>query len=251
LENIMLSSINAPSDTSHAPLARAEIPANHQIYIVDDDDGFRCSIVRLLHWSGLTVTGYRCAGEYLLGNHPECPTCVVLDIQMPGPSGLELLDSLATRPNSPPAILVTAFGDVPATVRAIKSGAIDFLTKPVDSERLIRAIRAALLLDAHRRAARTEVQQLRERFGQLSPCERDVFVGVVNGKLNKQLAGTLGICERSIKSYRSRVMRKMNAASLAELVRTAKLLDLESRGSRAVDLQARSPRELSSHFATL
>jgi FixJ family two-component response regulator len=159
---------------------------------------------------------------------------------MPGPSGLELLDSLATQADSPPVIFVTAYSDVPATVHAMKAGATDFLTKPIDSERLMRAIRAALSLDANRRAARSEMQELQERYVQLTDCERDVFVGVVNGKLNKQLAVTLGICERSIKSYRSRVMRKMHVSSLAALVRTAKLLDVpahETRISARLQLQ--------------
>jgi FixJ family two-component response regulator len=206
----------------------AYIPAEHRVFIVDDDDSFRTSLVRLLQCSNVVATGYRCAGEYLLAQLPDCPSCIVLDMCMPGPSGLELLDALAARQCSPPVIFVTAFGDVPATVHAIKAGAIDFLTKPVKAERLLGSIRTALALDAKRRAARNEVQEVRDRYLQLTACERDVFLGVVNGKLNKQLAVSLGICERSIKYYRSRVMRKMRVASLAGLVRTAKLLDFTS-----------------------
>jgi FixJ family two-component response regulator len=198
----------------------------HRIYVVDDDDSFRTSVIRLLSVSGLEAVGFRCAGEYLLAEHPECPSCIVLDMCMPGPTGLELLDALALRSNSPPVIFVTAFSDVAATVHALKSGAVDFLTKPVDREKLLKSVRSAIALDAERRAARSEMQQLNERYVQLTDCERNVFAGVVNGKLNKQLAVTLGICERSIKSYRSRVMRKMHVSSLAGLVKTAKLLNV-------------------------
>jgi FixJ family two-component response regulator len=224
---------------------RCDIPRNHRVHVVDDDDSFRNSVVRLLQYSGISAVGYRCAGEYLLGEHPDCPSCVVLDMCMPGPSGLELLDSFAARPNSSPVIFVTAFSDVPATVHAIKAGAVDFLTKPVDSARLLQSIRAALALDSERRVARREMQQLQERFVQLTECERNVFVGVVNGKLNKQLAVTLGICERSIKSYRSRVMRKMSVSSLAALVRTAKLLGVAAAPTAPIDVRIRPRRAFS------
>ena len=222
--------------------ARRNIPREHRVHVVDDDDAFRTSIVRLLQYSGISAVGYRCAGEYLLGDHPDCASCVVLDMCMPGPSGLELLDSFAARPNSSPVIFVTAFSDVPATVHAIKAGAVDFLTKPVDSARLMQSICSALALDAERRIARREMQQLQERFVQLTECERNVFVGVVNGKLNKQLAVTLGICERSIKSYRSRVMRKMSVSSLAALVRSAKLLGVAAPPAAPMDIRIRPRR---------
>jgi FixJ family two-component response regulator len=227
--------------SEHSLEKLVDIPYDHRVYIVDDDDGFRNSIVRLLQCCGVAAVGYRCAGEYLLGNHPDCASCIVLDMCMPGPSGLELFDSLATRANSPPVIFVTAFSDVPATVHAIKAGAIDFLTKPVDSKRLLRATRAALALDAHRRSARSEVQQLRERFAQLTECERDVFIGVVNGKLNKQLAVTLNICERSVKTYRSRVMHKMCVSSLAALVRSANVLNIAACSPPEVPQRLNSP----------
>lgn len=204
------------------------IPDDHRAFIVDDDDSFRTSVVRLLECSGILATGYRCTGEYLLATHPDCASCIVLDMCMPGPSGLDLLDALGSWRNSPPVILATAFGDVPATVHALKAGAFDFLTKPVEAVRLVGSVRRAIVLDASRRAARLEVQQLRDRYMQLTACERDVFIGVVSGRLNKQLAVSLGICERSIKSYRSRVMHKMRVSSLAGLVKTAKLLDLSA-----------------------
>lgn len=198
----------------------------HRIAVIDDDDSFRTAVVRLLQSCGKAVTGYRCAGEYLLANDSDGPGCIVLDVCMPGPNGLELLDSLASRSTAPPVVIVTGFGDIPATVRAMKAGAVDFLTKPIERERLLHAVDRALLLDAQRRRARREIQELRERYAQLSAYERDVFAGVVSGKLNKQLAGTLGICERSIKSYRARVMRKMRVTSLAGLVKSAKRLGI-------------------------
>lgn len=202
-----------------------------RVHIVDDDDSFRTSLIRLLSVSGLPSVGYRCAGEYLLAPPADELSCLILDMCMPGPSGLELLDALSQRESAPPVILVTAFSDIPATVRAMKSGAIDFLVKPVDIQHLLRSIRLALAVDAKRKANRLEVQRVRDRYVQLTSCERDVFTGVVSGKLNKQLAATLGICERSIKSYRSRVMQKMEASSLAGLVRTAKLLGVSEHDS--------------------
>jgi FixJ family two-component response regulator len=198
----------------------------HRVHIVDDDDSFRRSVSRLLQISGFATVGYRCAGEYLLRNHPSCPSCLVLDMLMPGPSGLELLDALAARPEAPPVILVTAYSSIPITVQAMKAGAIDLLTKPIEQEHLVRSVRAGLELDAKRRAAREERRQIQERYRELTDCERDVLVGVVNGRLNKQLAASLGICERSIKSYRARVMRKMRAPSLVSLIRAAKLLGI-------------------------
>jgi len=185
----------------------------------------------LLGCVGVAVTGYRCAGEYLLAKHTHDANCIILDMCMPGPSGLELLDALAARPSAPPVIFITGFGDVPTSVHALKSGAVDFLTKPVAKERLFTSLHKALSLDAERRATREELEMLRERYVQLTTYERDVFAGIVNGKLNKQLAVTLGICERSIKSYRSRVMRKMRVSSLAGLVRTAKMLGVAQLNS--------------------
>ncbi len=198
----------------------------HRVAVIDDDDSFRVAVVRMLQVCGRTAVGYRCAGEYLLSNPTDCTSCIVLDMYMPGPSGLELLDSLVKQATSPPVVFVTGFGDIPTSVRAIKAGTVDFLTKPIDRDRLLQAVDRALALDAQRRSEWREQQELHDRYVQLSPYERDVFAGVANGKLNKQLAGSLGICERSIKSYRARVMRKMRVTSLAGLVKTARLLGI-------------------------
>lgn len=204
------------------------LSSKHRIYIVDDDDSFRISLARLLSVSGLSPVSCRCVGEYLLTDRPDCPSCIILDMFMPGPSGLELLCSLAHQQTSPPVILVTAFNDVAVTVQAMKAGAIDSLSKPLNVQRLLASVHAAICMDVERRAARSELEQLRNRYSELTPCERDIYAGVVNGKLNKQLALKLGICERSIKSHRSRVMRKMHVSSLAGLVKTAKMLDVLS-----------------------
>lgn len=197
-----------------------------RVHVVDDDDGFRTGLTRVLNASGLHAVGYRCAGEFLLSDAAATPGCVVLDVSMPGPSGVELLDALATRESAPPVIFVTGCADVSISVHAMKSGAVDFLTKPVNAGILINAVRNAIQIDTERRAAQHERQQLRERYTTLSARERSVFVGVVHGALNKQLAVELDTCERTIKTHRARMMEKLHAASLADLVKAAKLLGL-------------------------
>lgn len=197
-----------------------------RVHVVDDDDGFRTGLTRVLNASGLRAVGYRCAGEFLLSDAAATPGCVVLDVSMPGPSGVELLDALATRESAPPVIFVTGCADVSISVHAMKSGAVDFLTKPVNAGILINAVRNAIQIDTERRAAQHERQQLRERYTTLSARERSVFVGVVHGALNKQLAVELDTCERTIKTHRARMMEKLHAASLADLVKAAKLLGL-------------------------
>jgi len=199
-----------------------------RVDLVDDDDGFRASLIRLLAWSGIDAVGYRCAGEYLLAADQHEANCVMLDMRMSGPSGLELLDALVRRPASPPVILLTAYSDIPISVHAIKAGAVSFLEKPIDRKRLLASLEKALALDAEHRTARREIQVLEARYAELTRYEREIFDGVVDGKLNKQLAAALGICERTVKSYRSRVMRKMQAPSLVDLVRMAKLLGMAS-----------------------
>lgn len=209
------------------------LTSDHRIYIVDDDDSFRASLARLLSTAGMFPVPCRSVGDYLLAEHPDCPSCIVLDMLMPGPSGLELLASLALQRNAPPVIFVTAFNDIPATVKAMKAGAIDSLSKPLDTKRLLHSLRDAIARDARRRVERRELEQLQSRYSELTPCERDIYIGVVHGKLNKQMALKLGICERSIKSHRSSVMRKMRVSSVAGLVKTAKILDVLSEAPEA------------------
>lgn len=196
----------------------------YKVCIVDDDDGFRNGLVRALGASGLSAIGYRCAGEYLLAAPTRLHSCMVLDMWMPGPSGMELLHALSMRETSPPVIFVTACTEVPASVQAMKYGAVDFLLKPIILPNLVQSVRNAIALDACRRAARAELHQIQARYATLDEQERKVFAGVVAGKLNKQLACSLDTCERTVKTYRATMMRKMQAASLVDLVRAARQL---------------------------
>jgi FixJ family two-component response regulator len=201
-----------------------EYDRTEKVYIVDDDDSFRVGLARVLNASGLETVSYRCAGEYLIAEREDAPGCMLLDVCMPGPSGIELWDALVEREMCPPVIFLTGCGDVPISVRAIKAGAVDYITKPVDVPRLLESVRFALSLDAARRADRLRVQEIRNRYDTLEAIERAVFNGVVTGRRNKQLAAELDKCERTIKTYRAEMMAKLNVKSLPELVSIAQLL---------------------------
>jgi FixJ family two-component response regulator len=195
------------------------------VHVVDDDDSVRTAVQRLLQAAGYDVRGYASAGEFLLGRSDrDAPGCVVLDVRMPGPSGLDLQEALARLEVPVPIVFLTGHGDIPTSVRAMKAGAVDFLTKPVSREALLAAVRSALGRDAEARAARARVHAWRSRYGSLTPREREVFAGVVAGKLNKQIAAELGTAERTVKAHRAQVMEKMQVASLAELVHVAEQL---------------------------
>jgi len=198
-----------------------------RVHVVDDDDSFRTGLTRVLNASGLRAVGYRCAGEFLLADTDETPGCIVLDVCMPGPTGLELLDKLATDEASLPVILVSGLGDIPTSVHAMKSGAMDFLLKPIPTDVLLRSVHRAIQQDVERRATRQELEDLIDRYNNLTAREQAVFGGIVTGKLNKQLAVELGSCERTIKTQRARMMAKMRMSSLAELVRAATLIGIE------------------------
>lgn len=192
------------------------------VHVVDDDDSVRTAVVRLLEAAGYEARGYGSAGEFLLGlSDRNAPGCVVLDVRMPGPSGLDLQEALARFGTLLPVVFLTGHGDISMSVRAMKSGAVDFLTKPVSREPLLAAVRAALRRDAETRAAGKRVRALRDRYEKLTPREREVFAGIVAGKLNKQIAADLGTAERTIKAHRAQVMEKMAVASVAELVHLA------------------------------
>jgi len=192
---------------------------------VDDDDSVRTGVVRLLRAAGYEARGYSSAGEFLLNRSDEnAAGCVVLDVRMPGPSGLELQDALARLKVPLPIVFLTGHGDIPMSVRAMKAGAIDFLTKPVSREALLGAVQNALVRDAETRAARALAHTLQTRYETLTPREREVFAGVVAGKLNKEIAFELGTAERTIKAHRAQVMEKMQVASVAELVHVAEQL---------------------------
>ncbi len=187
--------------------------------------------MRLLQAAGYDARGYGSAGEFLLGRTDRnAPGCVVLDVQMPGPSGLELQEALARLDAELPIVFLSGQGDIPMTVRAMRGGAVDFLTKPVTGERLLPAVQAAIARDAETRSAQEHLHALRVRYETLTPREREVLAGVIAGKLNKQIAFELGTAERTVKAHRAQVMEKMQAESVAQLVRFAD--ELSQRGAR-------------------
>jgi FixJ family two-component response regulator len=192
------------------------------VHVVDDDDSVRTGVVRLLRAAGFEARSYASAGEFLLGGpDPDAPGCVVLDVRLPGPSGLDLQAALARLEAPLPIVFLTGHGDIPMSVRAMKAGAVDFLTKPVSREALLNAVRSALARDAETRANREGLRALRARYEKLTLREREVFAGIVAGKLNKQIAAELGTAERTVKAHRAHVMDKMQVASVAELVHIA------------------------------
>lgn len=194
------------------------------VHVVDDDDSLRTAVVRLLTAAGLEVRAYASAGDFLLHPLPKGPGCILLDLRMPGPSGLELQRALRDRDGTLPVIFFTAHADVACSVEAMKAGAVDFLMKPVEPQVLLDAVHRALERNALLCAARADAQDLLGRFAQLSPRERDVFDLVVAGKLNKQIADELGIAERTVKAQRAQLMTKLGAESAAELGRLAERL---------------------------
>jgi FixJ family two-component response regulator len=201
------------------------------VYVVDDEPAVLKSLARLLRASGFRSEAFSSAREFIQNHQADAAGCLVLDVMMPSFSGLELQQWLATAHNPLPIIFITGRGDVPTSVRAMKAGAVDFLTKPVDEQALLRAIEDALRKDREIRAARAELVTIRSRLARLTPREREVLEHVVSGKLNKQIAAELGTVEKTIKVHRARVMRKMEAKSLAELVRAAEAASIGQRGS--------------------
>src|SRR5262245_3249299 len=201
------------------------------VHVVGGDAGMRKALGRILEAAGFAVRTYASAGEFLLAEKTDGPACLVLDVQMPGPSGLELQKALARQSEALPVVFLTGHGDIPMTVRALKAGAVDFLTKPVDGKTLVAAVETALAQDAESRAEREELRGLQARYEALSPREREVFAQVVTGKLNKQIAGDIGAAERTVKAHRARVMEKMQAGSVADLVRMAERLGTRAPGA--------------------
>lgn len=189
------------------------------IRLIDDDVSFRRALQRLLREAGHQVAEYGSVGEMLLEGIGSAPGCLVLDIHMPGPSGLDLQEMIASQPEPLPVIFVTAEATVHETLRAMKAGAADFLFKPVDGETLLSVIGKAVQDDAARRQARRRLCALQTRYSRLSPRERQVMEMVVNGSLNKQISAQLGAAERTVKAHRAHVMEKMEVSSLADLVR--------------------------------
>ena len=194
------------------------------VHVVDDDKAFRIAIGRVLSVAGYEARLYACAAEYLHADVSQGPACVILDLRMPGPSGLDLQGALSRQQHQHPVIFLSGHGDIPSTVRAMRAGALDFLTKPVSTATLLEAITRALLRDIERQRSLEHLEEIRRRYASLTPRERQVMAGVIVGKLNKQICYTLDAAERTVKTHRARVMEKMKVRSVADLVRLAEEL---------------------------
>lgn len=201
------------------------------VFVIDDDRSVREAIESLIRSVGLTVNTFASAQEFKASNRPNVPSCLVLDVRMPGLSGLDLQRELVDGGMRIPVIFITGHGDIPMSVRAMKAGAVEFLTKPFRDQDLLDAISAAIESDRARRLQSGEIAELQSRFGQLTPREREVMDLVVAGLLNKQIAMNLKISEITVKLHRHQVMEKMKAQSLAELVRMAERLSQSAAGN--------------------
>ena len=208
-------------------MTAAKIPSQ-VVFVIDDDASMRDAVSRLLNAVGLTVQTFASAREFLAGRLPDVPGCAVLDVRLPGLSGLDLQREMVERGIHIPVIFITGHGDIPMSVQAMKAGAVEFLTKPFRDQDLLDAVRLGIQLDRQGRKERAELAELRDGHRQLTPREREVMSLVVAGLLNKQIALRLGTSEKTIKIHRSHVMQKMRADSLADLVRMCQKLGIET-----------------------
>ena len=205
--------------------------ANSTVFVIDDDPHLCASVGRLLRSLGLDARLFASISDFLshvrsAGCPPDGPTCLVLDVRLPGESGLDFQRELAAANKQLPIIFITGHGDIPMSVQAMKGGAIEFLTKPFRDQDLLEAIQLGLSRDRTRRENEKALAALRERFESLSPREREIMIQVAHGRLSKQIAGDIGIAEATVKVHRSRLMHKMKARSLPELSRMADKLKL-------------------------
>lgn len=203
------------------------------VYIVDDDEAVRTGLSRLLRAAGIETATCPSAEAFLAQLDPQAQGCLVLDVAMPGASGIELHQELIRRQFGLPIIFLTGHGDVSTGVRAMKNGAVDFLIKPVNDDDLIAAVRLAFHKDSTARQARQETDEILSRLALLTPREHEVLAYVVSGSLNKQIAAVLGTTERTIKAHRASVMEKMEADSLAQLVRMTERIGISSKSARS------------------
>jgi FixJ family two-component response regulator len=210
---------------THTPI----VQVTRTVFIVDDDRQIRESLASLLRSVGLEVKALASVPEFLACPRPDGPTCLLLDVRLPGQSGLDLQRELSAANIHLPVIFITGHGDIPMSVQAMKGGAIEFLTKPFRDQDLLDAIHVGLARDGERRVNDREMQTLLELFETLTSREREVMSNVVTGRLNKEIAGDLGISEITVKVHRAQVMRKMNAASLPDLARMADKLKLRAQ----------------------
>jgi len=201
---------------------------NSVVFIVDDDPLVRESLQDLLNSAGFTARTFGSAAEFIRNKPPDVAACLILDVQLPDRSGLDLQTELVKSGIEIPIVFLTGHGDIPMSVQAMKAGAVEFLTKPFHKEPLFKAVKEALARDGEDRKLRSETQELRNRLETLTPRERQVLALVVTGLLNKQIAGELGTTDLTIKAHRGRVMRKMRAGSFADLVRMAEKLKISS-----------------------
>lgn len=206
-------------------------PDDQIVFVVDDDRRICEALSALLSTFDLRVVTFGSAAEYIAYPKPDVPTCLILDVELPDMNGLDL-QSQTAQENHPPIVFITGHGDIPGSVRAIKAGAVDFLTKPFSDADLMRAIEAAIGQDREARRKRAELAELRQCLSSLTPREREVLPLIVSGLLNKQAAAELGISEVTIQIHRGKIMKKMRAGSLAELVKMAGMLEIPMTYSR-------------------
>jgi len=220
-------------DDRHSPIAASGTsrgaptpPATPVVFVVDDDVSVRESLESLIRWAGWKPETFSSAQDFLSRSRIETPSCLVLDVELPDLNGLDVQERVAADRTEMPIIFITGHGDIPMSVRAMKAGAAEFLTKPFERDVLLQAIRRALERSGVALAQASELRMLRERYASLTPREREVLVWVVSGLLNKQVGAELGMTEATVKAHRGQVMHKMKANSLADLVRIAGRLEL-------------------------